>query len=145
MLITWLEPSVGNNMTHTLTLYLEPLYILLATPIYDGPKIGVANKMYNGSKYNVSVWVMLLPTDGSNHVINMSLQVTLSGTTSYPSVTGYPGVTVPADGNWHQISVTGYNMSSSYDSGAASLYLQTVPSSGNDLVSFYVDDFSLTD
>ena len=114
------------------------------TANYDGPKISVANKMYNGSKYNIGVWVMLLPTDGSSHVINMSLQVTLSGTTSYPSVTGYPGVTVPADGNWHQISVTGYNMSSSYDSGAASLYLQTVPSSGNDLVSFYVDDFSLT-
>ncbi len=100
--------------------------------------------MYNGSKYNISVWVMLLPTDGSSHVINMSLQLTLDGNTSYPSATGYPGVTVPADGMWHQISVTGYNMASNYDPGSAYLYLQTVPSSSNDLVSFYIDDFQLT-
>jgi endo-1,4-beta-xylanase len=136
--------STVANTTAAAHTGTHSLLVTGRTANYDGPKIGVANKMYNGSKYNVSVWVMLLPTDGSNHVINMSLQVTLSGTTSYPSVTGYPGVAVPADGNWHQISVTGYNMSSSYDSGAASLYLQTVPSSGNDLVSFYVDDFSLT-
>jgi endo-1,4-beta-xylanase len=37
-----------------------------------------------------------------------------------------------------------YNMSNNYDPGAAYLYLQTVPASGNDLVSFYVDDFQLT-
>jgi endo-1,4-beta-xylanase len=114
------------------------------TANYDGPKINVSNKMYNGSKYNLSAWVMLVPTDGSNHVINMSLQTTLNGTTSFPSITPYPGITVPADGNWHQISVNGYNMASSYDAGTASLYLQTVPSSGTDLVSFYVDDFQLT-
>jgi len=111
---------------------------------YDGPQINVSNKMYNGSEYNLSVWVMLQPTDGSNHIINMSLQTTLDGNPSFPSVTGYPGVTVPADGVWHQISVTGYNMSNSYDPGSAFVYLQTVPSSGNDLVSFYIDDFQLT-
>jgi endo-1,4-beta-xylanase len=111
---------------------------------YDGPQISVNNKMYSGSKYNLSAWVKLLPTDGSSHVINMSLQVTLDGNTSYPSITPYPGVTVLADGNWHQISVTGFNMASSYDQGAAYLYFQTVPSSGNDLVSFYLDDFQLT-
>lgn len=84
---------------------------------YDGPQINVSNKMYNGSRYNISAWVMLVPTDGSNHVINVSLQTTLDGNTSYPSVTAYPGITVPADGSWHQISVNGYNMSSSYDPG----------------------------
>jgi endo-1,4-beta-xylanase len=111
---------------------------------WDGPSISVSNKMYVGSTYNLSVWVLLVPTDSSSHVINMSLQTTKSGTTSYPSVTAYPGVTVLADGNWHQISVTGYTMSSPYDTGQASLYLQTVPASGNDLVSFYIDDFQLT-
>ena len=111
---------------------------------YDGPQINVSNKMYDGSEYNLSVWVMLQPTDGSNHVINMSLQTTLDGNTSYPSITGYPGVTIPADGAWHQISVTGYNMSNAYDPGAAFVYLQTVPPSGSDLVSFYIDDFQLT-
>ena len=114
------------------------------TANYDGPQISVSNKMYPGSTYNISAWVMLQPTDNSTHVMNMSLQTTLSGTTSYPSITAYPGITVPADGKWHQISVMGYNMASSYDAGAAYLYLQTVPASGNDLVSFYVDDFQLT-
>ena len=111
---------------------------------WDGPAISMSNKMYPGSVYNISGWVMLTPADGTNHVINMSLQTTLSGNTSYPSVTAYPGVTVPADGAWHQISVMGYNMSSPYDQGAASLYFQTAPPSGNDLVSFYIDDFQLT-
>ena len=111
---------------------------------YDGPSINVSNKMYNGSEYNISGWVKLVPTDGSSHVMNISLQTTLNGNTSYPSVTAYPGVTVLADGNWHQVSVTGYTMSSAYDAGAATLYFQTVPLSGNDLVSFYLDDFQLT-
>ena len=35
-------------------------------------------------------------------------------------------------------------MASSYDPGTAYLYFQTVPPSGNDLVSFYLDDFQLT-
>ncbi|HUH62811.1 MAG TPA: endo-1,4-beta-xylanase [Terracidiphilus sp.] len=111
---------------------------------WDGPKIDVDNKMYNGSLYNLSAWVMLQPNDGSSHVINMSLQVTLNGNTSYPSITPYPGVTVPADGQWHQISMTGFTMPTGYDPGTASLYFQTVPSSGDDLVSFYIDDFQLT-
>ena len=111
---------------------------------WDGPQINVSNKMYNGSKYNISAWVMLVPTDGSTHVINTSLQTTLSGNPTYSSVTSYPGVNVLADGQWHQISVAGYNMSNAYDQGAASLYLQTVPASGDDLVSFYIDDFQLS-
>jgi endo-1,4-beta-xylanase len=111
---------------------------------WDGPSISVSNKMYPGSIYNISGWVLLSPADGSTHVINVSLQTTLSGNTSYPSVTGYPGVSVPADGAWHQVSVTGYNMANAYDQGAASLYFQTVPPSDNDLVSFYIDDFQLT-
>ncbi|HTX77134.1 MAG TPA: endo-1,4-beta-xylanase [Terracidiphilus sp.] len=111
---------------------------------WDGPSISVSDKMYPGSVYNVSGWVMLTPADGSSHVINMSLQTTLSGNTSYPSITAYPGITVPADGQWHQISVLGYNMSSAYDQGQATLYFQTVPPSGNDLVSFYLDDFQLS-
>ena len=111
---------------------------------WDGPTISISNKMYPGSVYNISGWVMLTPNDGSNHVINMSLQTTLNGNTTYPGVTSYPGITVPADGQWHQISVMNYTMSSAYDQGAASLYFQTAPPSGNDTVSFYLDDFQLT-
>jgi endo-1,4-beta-xylanase len=111
---------------------------------YDGPQISVSDKMYMGSVYNISGWVLLTPADGSSHVINMSLQTTLDGVTSYPSITPYPGVTVKADGNWHQISVNGYTMSSGYDQGSAYLYFQTVPPSGSDLVSFYLGNFQLS-
>ena len=114
------------------------------TANYDGPQIGVSDKMYVGSLYNISAYVLLTPADGTSHVINMSLQTTVSGNTSFPSVTPYPGVTVVADGNWHQINVMGYNMSSPYDQGQAFLYFQTVPSSGTDLESFYIDDFQLS-
>jgi endo-1,4-beta-xylanase len=137
----------GSTVTNSTAAAHSGTHSLLTTDRthnYDGPQINVSNKMYNGSEYNISAWVMLVPTDGSNHVINVSLQTTLDGNTSFPSVTAYPGITVPADGNWHQISVNGYNMASSYDPGTAFLYFQTVPSSGTDLVSFYVDDFQLT-
>jgi endo-1,4-beta-xylanase len=143
----WSSRSGSSTVTNSTAEAHGGTHSLLTTgrtANFDGPQISVANKMYNGSVYNVSVWVMLLPTDGSNHTINVSLQTTLSGATSFPSVTPYPGVTVPADGAWHHISVNGYNMSNAYDTGMASLYLQTVPSSGTDLVSFYIDDFQLT-
>ena len=143
----WSSRSGSSTVTNSTTAAHTGSHSLLSTgriANWDGPSISVANKMYAGSVYNVSGWVMLLPTDGSSHVINISLQTTLSGSTSYPSVTGYPGVTIPADGTWHQVSVLGYTMANSYDPGSATLYFQTVPSSGNDLVSFYIDDFQLT-
>ena len=143
----WSSRSGSSSVTNSPAAAHSGTQSLLTTgriANWDGPQINVSNKMYNGSKYNISAWVLLVPTDGSSHVINMSLQTTLSGNTSYPSVSSYPGVTVLADGQWHQISVNGYNMSNAYDQGAASLYFQTVPASGDDLVSFYVDDFQLT-
>jgi endo-1,4-beta-xylanase len=143
----WSSRSGSSSVTNSTAAAHGGTHSLLTTgriANWDGPSISVSNKMYNGSVYNISGWVLLTPADGSSHVINVSLQTTLSGNTSYPSVTGYPGVTVPADGAWHQVSVTGYNMASAYDPGAATLYFQTVPSSGNDLVSFYIDDFQLT-
>jgi endo-1,4-beta-xylanase len=143
----WSSRTGSSSVTNSTAEAHSGTHSLLTTgrvANYDGPQINVSNKMYNGSEYNISGWVRLVPTDGSSHVINISLQTTLSGTTSYPSATAYPGVTVLADGNWHQVSVSGYNMSSAYDTGAATLYFQTVPPSGNDLVSFYIDDFRLT-
>ena len=143
----WSSRSGSSTLTNSTAAAHGGTHSLLTagrTANFDGPQINVSNKMYNGSKYNVSAWVMLVPTDGSNHVINMSLQTKLGGNTSFPSITPFPGITVPADGNWHQIGVIGYNMASSYDAGTAFLYFQTVPSSATDLVSFYVDDFQLT-
>ena len=143
----WSSRTGSSTLTNTTAEAHGGTHSLLVTgrvANYDGPQINVSNKMYNGSQYNISAWVMLVPTDGSKHVINMSLQTTLDGNMSFPSVTPNPGNTVPPHGSWHQISVIGYNMASSYDPGTALLYLQTVPSSGTDLVSFYVDDFQLS-
>lgn len=143
----WASRSGSSTLTNTtVTAHSgnNSLLITGRTANFDGPQISVSNKMYNGSKYSISVWVKMLPTDGSSHVINMSLQVTLNGVTSFPGVNGFPGTTVVADGNWHQINVPGYNMSNAYDPGKAFLYLQTFPSSGSDLTSFYIDDFQLT-
>lgn len=136
--------STVTNVTTTAYKGTHSLLVTGRTANYDGPQINVSDKMYPGSTYNISVWVKLVPTDGSTHIINMSLQTTLNGDTSYPSVTPYPGISVPADGNWHQISVMGYTMANSYDPGKAFLYLQTAPASGTDLVSFYIDDFQLS-
>jgi endo-1,4-beta-xylanase len=143
----WSSRTGSSTVTNSTSAAHSGTHSLLTTgriANYDGPQINVSNKMYAGSVYNISGWVLLTPTDGSNHVVNISLQTTLDGNPSYPSVTGYPGVTVPADGNWHQISVTSYTMSNNYDPGAAYLYFQTVPSTGNDLVSFYIDDVQVS-
>ena len=143
----WASRSGSSTLTNTTVTAHGGTHSLLVTgrtANFDGPQISVANKMYNGSAYSVSFWIKLLPTDLSTHNIQVSLQVTLAGTTSFPGVNGFPGSAVPADGNWHQISVPRYNMASSYDPGMAFLYIQTFPSSGSDLVSFYIDDFQLT-
>lgn len=146
----WSSRSGSSTLTNVATPGTPPngdtnsLLITGRTANYDGPQISVSDKMYYGSVYNISVWVQMQPVDSSSHVINMSLQTTLNGNVSYPSVTSYPGITIPDDGAWHQISVLGYTMSSNYTQGQASLYLQTVPASGNDLVSFYITDFQLT-
>ena len=133
-----------TNSTTTAHSGTHSLLITGRTGNFDGPQINVANKMYNGSQYAISVWIKLVPTDGSTHNIQMSLQVTLAGSTSFPGVNGFPGIAVAADGNWHQIKVPNYNMANAYDPGQVFLYLQTFPSSGSDLVSFYIDDFQLT-
>ncbi len=143
----WSSRSGSSTLTNSTAAAHSGTHSLLTTGRvgnWDGPQIKVSNKMYDGSAYSVSVWIKLLPIDESNHTINISLQTTAGSTTNYPGVTGYPGVTVQADGNWHQISVPVYDMSSPYDPGMAFLYIQTVPASGNDLVSFYIDDFQLS-
>ena len=145
----WGSRSGSSSVTNSTAAAHSGTHSLLTTgriATWDGPTIAVSNKMYTGSVYNVSGWVMLVPTDGSTHTINVSLQVTYQGNTSYPAVTSYPGIPVAADGQWHQISVMGYTMGNSYDPGTASLYFQTVSASGApaDLVSFYVDDFQLS-
>src|SRR5277367_4851128 len=65
--------STVTNSTATAHSGTHSLLTTGRTANFDGPQINVSNKMFNGSQYNISAWVLLTPADGSNHVINMSL------------------------------------------------------------------------
>jgi endo-1,4-beta-xylanase len=94
---------------------------------WDGPQISVLNKMYVGSQYSISVWVMSPGGD----TLNLSLQTTLtSNGTAATSYTGITTVTAPA-GQWVQISVPRFTMSNGYDPAQGSAYVY-VQSSSND-------------
>ena len=102
---------------------VSSLYVSGRTNNWNGAQIGVDNKMCVGSQYSVSVWVKLDPADSTNHVVNISMQTTYNGSTAYTSVTSYPGVTIAADGNWHQITVPAFTVGNQYDANQAFLYL----------------------
>jgi endo-1,4-beta-xylanase len=134
-------PRIGNEVltvvsgiAHSGNYSLE---VSNRTAPYDGAKISVANKMYNGSQYQVTVWAMLTPGESPTQ-LRVSLQVTLNGNTNYYTVV--PNTTVSANG-WTELTAT-YNMASNYDS--AYLYVESnEPSGQSSYVSFYIDDFSL--
>jgi endo-1,4-beta-xylanase len=104
---------------------------------YDGPQINVSNKMYNGADYSISVWVKLAPSATQNDALQVSLQTTLAGVTTYQQVVNS---TTVALGSWVQLTIPYYSMAVAYDPGQAFLYIES--SSGTQ--SFYVDDFQLT-
>ena len=124
------------------------LYVQSRAAYWDGPQISVLNKMYVGSQYAISVWVMSPGGDS----MNLSLQTTLtSNGTAATSYTGITSVQAPA-GQWVHISVPRFTMSNAYDpaQGSAYLYVQT---SSNDTGTngtpsatqpFYITDFELT-
>jgi endo-1,4-beta-xylanase len=124
------------------------LYVQDRAAYWDGPQISVLNKMYVGSQYSISVWVMS-PTGDS---MNLSLQTTLTSSgTANTSYTTVATVTAPA-GQWVQISVPRFSMSEPYDPSPGSAYLY-VQSSGNDTgtngtpsptAPFTISDFTLT-
>lgn len=142
----WSSRSGQSVLTNTTAEAYDSTNSVLVTnriAYWDGPQVSVSNIMYPGSEYSISVWVQIEPSDGQAHTINMSLQTTFLGNVSYPGITA---ITVPGDGQWHQVYVPQYLMSSNYDQGGqgAYLYLQTSSSDQTPLVSFYIDDFQLT-
>ena len=124
------------------------LYVQDRAAYWDGPQISVLDKMYVGSSYSISVWVMSPQGD----TLNLSLQTTLtSNGTPATSYTGIATVQAPA-GEWVQISVPRFSMSNGYDPSQGSAYLY-VQSSSNDTGTngtpsptqpFYITDFQLT-
>ncbi|MBV8898038.1 MAG: endo-1,4-beta-xylanase [Acidobacteriaceae bacterium] len=107
------------------------------TAAYDGPQISVSNKMYNGSTYSVSVWVKLGPSATQSDTLRVSLQTTLSGSTSYHTVIN--NTTIPL-GAWVQLSISRFAMGYPYDPNTAFLYVE----SNSGTQDFYIDDFTLT-
>jgi endo-1,4-beta-xylanase len=120
------------------------LYVANRTAAWYGAQISVYNKMYVGSQYAISMWVM----SPSGDTLNLSLQSTLTtdGTaaTSYPSIAT---VTAPA-GQWVQITVPRYTMSNAYDPTPGSVYLYVQANyteTGADAEKpFYISNFQLT-
>ncbi len=129
-------PRIGDEtLTVTTADAHSGSYSLLTTGrqhAYDGPSINVANKMYNGSEYQVTVWAKLAPGE-SPAMLRVSLQVTLAGVASYYTVV--PSTNVTADA-WVELTAR-YAMASNYNS--ASLYVESVTGTP----SFYIDDFQL--
>ncbi|MBV9225939.1 MAG: endo-1,4-beta-xylanase, partial [Acidobacteriaceae bacterium] len=107
------------------------------THAYDGPQISVSNKMYNGSTYSISVWVKLGPAATQSDTLRVSLQTTLSGSTTYHTVVGNTNVPL---GTWVQLSIPRFQMAYPYDPNAAFLYVE----SNSGTQDFYLDDFTLT-
>ncbi len=109
-----ITPSTGNPDGDT-----NALYVQNRTAPWNGAQISVYDKMYVGSDYSISLWVMS-PTGDT---LNLSLQATLTtdgtATTSYPSIVS---VTAPA-GQWVQLTIPRYSMSTPYDPTPGSVYL----------------------
>jgi endo-1,4-beta-xylanase len=107
------------------------------TAAFDGPQISVANKMFNGSQYSISVWVKPGPTATQADTLRVSLQTTLAGTTNFNTVIGNTPVPL---GQWTLLSIPTYNMALAYDAGQAFLYVE----SNSGTQDFLIDDFQLT-
>jgi endo-1,4-beta-xylanase len=111
-------------------------YSLLTTgrqAAFDGPAIDAANKLCNGSRYNVSVWVKLAAGEPDRQ-IRVSLQRTLNGVTNFNTVVGNTTVT---SGDWVRLRST-YDFTFNYQS--VTLYVE----SASGLASFLIDDFDVT-
>jgi endo-1,4-beta-xylanase len=120
------------------------LYVQNRTAGWNGAQISVYDKMYVGSQYSISLWVMS-PTGDK---LDLSLQTTLTTngtpTTSYPDVVS---VQAPA-GQWVQLSIPRYTMSSAYDPtpGSVYLYVQSYYTETGAAAEqpFYISNFQLT-
>jgi endo-1,4-beta-xylanase len=120
------------------------LYVQNRTAGWNGAQISVYDKMYVGSQYSISLWVMS-PTGDK---LDLSLQTTLTtngtATTSYPDVVS---IQAPA-GQWVQLSIPRYTMSSVYDPtpGSVYLYVQSYYTETGAAAEqpFYISNFQLT-
>ena len=137
--VSAITPQTGSPNGDT-----NALYVANRTAQWNGAQISVFNKMYVGSQYSISLWVM----SPSGDSLNLSLQSTLTtnGTaaTSFPSIMS---ITAPA-GQWVHIMVPRYTLSNAYDpsQGSVFLYVQAnfTESGAAAEKPFYISNFQLT-
>ncbi len=103
---------------------------------WDGPQINVSNYMYTGSDYFLSVWVKLGPDATQADSLNLSLQVSNSGTPAYYTIVNNTPVPL---GQWVQLTIPRFKMAYSYDPGSAYLYVQSASGTQD----FEITDFQL--
>ncbi len=103
---------------------------------WDGPQINVSNYMYTGSDYQISVWVKLGPSATQADSLNLSLQVSNSGTPAYYTVVNNTPVPL---GQWVQLTIPRFTMAFTYDPGSAYLYVQSASGTQD----FEITDFTL--
>ena len=131
------RPRIGNETVEVTTADRHAgqysLRVSGRQRIFEGTKINATGKLYNGSQYQVSMWVKLAPGD-VRATLRLSLERTLQGVTTFHTVV--PN-TVVTDGAWVRMSAT-YSMALAYDS--IWLYVETADSNA----SFFVDDFEVT-
>jgi uncharacterized repeat protein (TIGR01451 family) len=134
-------PRLGyESVTVTSTDKHSGNYSILTTgrqQSYDGASIDVTNKMHNGSRYRISVWVKLATGEAPVNVM-VSLQRNLDSTMTFHNVIG--GTMVTAD-QWVLLSgIYNYSM----DHTSLTLYVETASVTPARAPSFYIDDFTLT-
>jgi endo-1,4-beta-xylanase len=111
-------------------------YSLLTTGrsgTYAGPSYDVTNVMFNGSRYNVSLWVKMAP-GAENEQLRISLDRHLGSTETFHQVVGNTTVT---SGAWVRLQAT-------YDMALANTQVILYVESNAGTSSFYIDDFSIT-
>jgi endo-1,4-beta-xylanase len=111
-------------------------YSLLTTGragTYAGPAYDVTNVMFNGSRYNVSLWVKMAP-GAENEQLRISLDRHLGSTETFHQVVGNTTVT---SGAWVRLQAT-------YDMALANTQVILYVESNAGTSSFYIDDFSIT-
>ncbi|HYE75711.1 MAG TPA: carbohydrate binding domain-containing protein, partial [Blastocatellia bacterium] len=103
------------------------------TATWNGPNINVTDRLNNGSRYRVSVWVKLATGEAATN-IRVTLERVLNGSTTFHTVIGNTQVTA---NQWVQLSTT-YDYA--FNHSSLTLYIE----SASGTPSFYIDDFELT-
>ena len=101
---------------------------------WQGPSINATGKMYNGSRYQVVVWVKMAPGEPDTQ-LRVSIQRTSGTTTNFNTIVSNTVVTA---NQWVRLK-TSFDFIWNYDS--LSMYVE---SNNNPNASFYIDDFDLS-